>query len=248
MLLEWARGKGDCRSVVCPPVFVCQPHQCERPHCLPWLTALPLLTQGSRARGPGEVWGLHCHSRPPPGRLVARALDGPGGSRYLDDSSIVGRTAAWSPHTCSSSSFLPPTPTLPPRTPVSNPGWPSLLDGLRGAVGLLGKSSMQEACVLRLASVAQGVCASRRRPLWCPPFPVPTSCPPCAGGSTPGFPCSQQPLGTAVHPRVPLLSCGERGVEIYFLKFALNLRGSQDRWGLPRRELCHVCCPAVPRV
>lgn len=152
------------------------------------------------------------------------------------------------PHTCSSSSFLPPTPTLPPRTPVSNPGWPSLLDGLRGAVGLLGKSSMQEACVLRLASVAQGVCASRRRPLWCPPFPVPTSCPPCAGGSTPGFPCSQQPLGTAVHPRVPLLSCGERGVEIYFLKFALNLRGSQDRWGLPRRELCHVCCPAVPRV
>lgn len=72
---------------------------------LPWLTALPFLPLGSRARGPGELWGPHCHSGPPTGRVVARAVDS-GGSRHLDPSGFMGQTVA-QPPTLLSLLFLP---------------------------------------------------------------------------------------------------------------------------------------------
>lgn len=167
-----------------------------------------------------------------------------------------GRQLLGLPHTCSSS-FLPPTPTLPPCTPVSHSVRPSLLDGLRGAVGLAGAQfhagvlGPQPApreplpCAVRTPSAPVGNSQPHPHGSGCvhiqkTPLAVPASPsahllppPPRPGASTLGLPCSQQPLGTAVKPRVTLLSCrrspgspgAEWGVDVYFLKFALHCEG-----------------------
>lgn len=81
-----------------------------------------------------------------------------------------------------------------------------------------------------------GACAaSRKRPLRYPPLPVPTSpgahLPPSLPmGVHAGLPLQPAAPGDRCQPQLPLLSCvrspgspGERGIDIYFLKFALNL-------------------------
>lgn len=194
MSLVWARGKGDCSSVVCPPVFCCQPHPCERPCCLPGLAALPLLTRGSRARGPA----LPCKAPNwESGGRDARWLRGAAGA--WTPPAACGRQLLSLPHTLSSSSCCPPPLCLhihPFLTQCTQPsGW------FEGDCGLAGEKLpprvlcsqpghhepllpvLSECCpplwgAASFSTMARGVCTSRRCPLRYPPVPVPTPHPP----------------------------------------------------------------------
>lgn len=89
-----------------------------------------LLTPGSRASRSGEVWGLCCHSRPPAGRAVTRAL----GGSVADTGLLQQAGAARLLTTLPSSSILPPHPTLF-CTDTCCSAWPRLLDGSGGHCG-----------------------------------------------------------------------------------------------------------------
>lgn len=150
-------------SVVRPVFLFCQPHRCERLGHLPWLTALPFLPLGSRARGPGEVWGPHCHSGPPTGRVVAAGTWTPPAS--------WGRQLLSLLHSCPSSSFLPPTPTLSPRLlhtflTQSDPAFWMVCGGLWASRGKAPcRSAVFSACPSRPTTSLSSMCRRDSGPL-----------------------------------------------------------------------------------
>lgn len=159
---------------------LCQPPQCERPCCLPWATlpwlaALPLLTQG-----PGQgAWG---GVRPGP------SLKAP-----------VGRGDRWqqAPRLGSSRPFLLPQPRLPPH--ASNSVQPSLPEGPRGLWAGEGEAPWRAAV---LCTGCRQVRAPPPSPTWAEPASPPGLS--VCTQKTPGGPrLSQCPAPACAVPGAP---------------------------------------------
>lgn len=209
-----------------------------------------LLTPGSRASGPGEVWGLCCHSRPPAGRAVTRALGGP-----VANTGFLQRAGAAQPLTTLPLLFHPATTAhfvLHRHVLLSlapSPGWfwgvlwaswgkARWRHAVLSASPLSWDSGLLSPAHPRGTAgfTTRGQACPQKTPPVVPALPVPISSPSCPRGSEPTFPCSPPPKSCQFWSHTASLknlqALLEKG-EWIFISSSLQFicEGSQDCWG-----------------